>query len=476
LHRWFPSPRRARIALVAGLLGLLVPPRFALAADPGERSGCWVGLWQRSNLLGDVCGLRSWLGTFGLGLNLQEQSEVLGNISGGIRRGARYEGLTTASLTLDTSKRLDWEGGTFTVSALQIHGRNLSQELLANLQTASGIEANRATRLWELWYQQAFLDGAVDLKVGQQSLDQEFIVSKYANAFVNTMFGWPMLPSADLYSGGPAYPLASPGVRLRAQPNGALTLLAGVFDDNPGGGAFNANGQITDASGAKFSLRTGALWIAEAQYALNQPAAGEVTHQGESAGLPGTYRLGVWYDTGRFPDQRFDTNGLSLANPLSNGIVRLHRHSYSIYAVMDQLVWRPDETSARGIGVFARLMGAPGDRNLIDFSANLGLTFKGLLPGRDNDTAGIGFGLAKVSGRASDLDRDQRNFTGTPVPIRSTEEIVELTYQYQVTPWWQLQPDFQYVFNPGAGIVNPSNPAVRLKDEAIMGLRTTITF
>ena len=32
-------------------------------------------------------------------------------------------------------------------------------------------------------------------------------------------------------------------------------------------------------------------------------------------GLPGTYKLGAWFDTAKFPDQRFDTMGLSLADP-----------------------------------------------------------------------------------------------------------------------------------------------------------------
>ncbi len=64
------------------------------------------------------------------------------------------------------------------------------------MQTASGIEADRSTRLWELWYQQKMFDDKVDIKIGQQSLDQEFMVSQNANYFVNTMFGWPMLPSA----------------------------------------------------------------------------------------------------------------------------------------------------------------------------------------------------------------------------------------------------------------------------------------
>ena len=52
------------------------------------------------------------------------------------------------------------------------------------LQTISGIEANRATRLWELWYDQAFNNGAFDIKVGQQSLDQEFITSTGSSLYV----------------------------------------------------------------------------------------------------------------------------------------------------------------------------------------------------------------------------------------------------------------------------------------------------
>jgi porin len=43
-------------------------------------------------------------------------------------------------------------------------------------------------------------------------------------------------------------------------------------------------------------------------------------------------------------------------------------------------------------------------------------------------------------------------------------------------PWWQIQPDIQYVFNPGGGIVNPDNLNQRVKNEAVLGVRTTISF
>lgn len=152
-----------------------------------------------------------------------ETSEVLGNMSGGTRRATEYDGLTQMIFQLDTERAFHWYGGTFNVSALQIHGSNLSELALSNLQTASGIESNRATRLWELWYEQEFgRSHRFDMKIGQQSLDQEFMVSQNALLFVNTMFGWPMIPSADLPGGGPAYPMSALGARVRFRPTRRL--------------------------------------------------------------------------------------------------------------------------------------------------------------------------------------------------------------------------------------------------------------
>ena len=479
-----------RVVSAAAILGLaafaLLPAdAWAQTAPPPPVAGSDAAaqapaddFWTRNNLLGDMGGLRTTLDEHGVTLNLQETSEVFGNVTGGLRRGAAYDGLTQMGLVVDTGKAIGWEGGTFNASALQIHGRNFSAEKLLNLQTVSGFAGSRATRLWELWYQQAFLDGAADVKLGQQSLDQEFIVSQYSGLFVNTMMGWPMVPSADLYAGGPAYPLSSLGVRLRGHPSDPVTVLAGVFDDNPPGGPFNNDSQLRGAekSGTKFNLGTGALVIAEIQYAVNQPPPSGQDTAEPPQGLAATYKLGAWYDSGAFPDQRFDDTGRSLADPASDGQPQLRRHNFSVYGVVDQMIWRPDPKGQRSIGVFARVMGAPADRNLISFSANAGVDLKAPFEGRDDDTVGLGYGVAKVSGRASDLDRDTVFFTQTARPIRSSEHFVELTYQLILTPWWMFQPDFQYVFNPGGGIPNPENASARIGNEAIFGLRTNITF
>lgn len=447
-------------------------PSSSTATPAAQANPAPTGLWERSNLLGDIGGARPWLGNYGVTFGLQETSEYLNNLAGGIRRGGAYDGLTEFSLGVDTQKAFGLPGGTFNVSGLQIHGTSLTPRDLLTLQAASGIEADATTRLWELWYQQSLLGGKVDVKVGQQSLDQEFMVSQYAGTFMNATFGWSALPSVDMPAGGPAYPLSSPGARLRVTPSDAWTFLAGVFDGNPAGNG-TGDPQQLNAHGTNFNLHDGALFIGEVQYALN-PAPSDPA-AAKSTGLPGVYKFGFWYDTQSFPDLGFDTTGASLASRTSNGVPQSHRGDYSFYAVADQMIWRPSADSPQSVGVFARVMGAPGDRNLVDLGINAGVTLKAPFKGRDNDVVGLALGYAQIGSHAQDFASAAGALT-PGYPSRSAETIIEATYQYQVAPWWQVQADFQYALRPAGGIPNPDNPSQRVGNEAIVGLRTTVTF
>jgi porin len=471
--------------LVVSTLGTAyaAPPPLSIPAttddiqtlSSGGVFGFLNGVNRSSALLGDMWGLRTELSRHGISLGIQETSEYLGNTSGGIRQGFEYDGLTQAVMQLNTQRAFGFYGGLFNVSALQIHGNNLSADNLQTLQTASGIEADRATRLWELWYDQKFLEeDRLDVKIGQQSLDQEFMVSTNALYFVNTMFGWPMPPSADLPGGGPAYPLSALGARISARPADGFTVLAGVFNGSP---VSNNSGdpQLQNRHGTSFPLGDGTLSIMELQFSY--PALGSMVEAGESPALGWTYRVGAWYDSKQFDDQRLDQNGLSLADPNSNGLARQHHGNYAMYAVADHLVWRDARDPNRTVALFARVMGTPlKDRNLVDFSLNAGLVFHSPFVYRTADTFGIGVGYAHVSKQAAAMDRDTLYYNGSAGPIRSGESFVEMTYQYQVKPWLQIQPDIQYVFNPGAGLADPNDPAQRIKDELVLGVRTNISF
>lgn len=437
-------------------------PAGAPPAPPATPPGGIAGLFDpsRTNMLGDMGGLREALGQYGITYGLQETSEVFGNVTGGVRRGAAYDGVTQMSVGLDTEKAFGWQGGTFNLSALQIHGQDLTAQNLDALQPISGIEAERSTRLWELWFQQSVLNGAADIKIGQQSADQEFMVSAYSGLFLNSVMGWPVVPTVDLYAGGPSYPLSSLGVRLRAMPAPNVTVLAGVFDDNPPGGPFENDSQLRggEAAGAAFNLNTGALWMGELQYALNPPTA-----DGKPQGLPGTYKVGLYYDSGAFPAQRMELPAPGIAEA---GIVppRMYQGNYSFYALADQMVWRPEADGPQSLGVFARVQWAPPDRNLVTLGADAGADLKAPLPGRDDDTFGVGVGVAKISSAVADI------------PRRTAETFVEITYQAQVAPWWTVQPDAQYVIRPGGGLPDPLAPSRLIGNELVFGLRTNVVF
>jgi porin len=485
--------RLPRIACAASALAAVAAP--ALAAPPplsvpasseegqaeaGGSSGFLASL-QRSNfLLGDMFGLRTLLSRYGVSFALQETSEVLGNVTGGVHRGADYDGLTQAVLQLDTQRAFGLYGGLFNVSALQIHGRNLSADNLYSLQTASGIEGDRATRLWELWYQQKFLeDDRLDIRIGQQSADQEFIASPNGAYFVNTMFGWPVTPSYDLPGGGPAYPLSAPAIRLRWRPVNPINVLVGVFSGSPAR-TNEGDSQMANPSGTTFPFNKGPLVFVELQYAY--PAIGSMVDPDEGAPLGRTYRLGAWYDRESFDDERLDGSRLSLASPNSTGSPLQHQGDWSIYASADQMVWREAENPNRSVSVFGRVMGTPQqDRNLVDFSFNGGAVLHMPFISRPDDTLGLGGGYAHVSPAVSALDRDTVAYnlaaSGSDyLPVRSSEFFVEATYQYQLRPWWQLQPDAQFVFKPGGSVQNPLQPTERVGNELVLGLRTNILF
>ncbi len=436
---------------------------------------------QRGNfLLGDLFGVRTALSKYGVSLAIQETSEVLGNATGGIRQGAEYDGLTQAILQLNTQRAFGWYGGLFNVSALQIHGRNLSADNLGTIQTASGIESDRATRLWELWYDQKFLDeDRADIKVGLISADQEFIVSPNALYFVNTMFGWPALPSYDLPGGGPAYPLSAPAVRFRWRPVDPVNILVGVFNGSPV--KTNAGDpQQVNPSGTSFPTNGGTLTFVELQYTY--PALGAMVMPGAGAPLGHTYKIGAWYDSEEFDDERFDDHGVPLASPLSDGQPLRHRGQYSVYGVADQMLWREREDPNRSVSAFTRVMGTPqADRSFLSFSANVGLTYHDPVANRPDDTLAIGLGYAKVSHVVTDADRDAAVVAQAvdPTiygPARHDETFIEATYQYQLRPWWQIQPDFQYTFTPGGGIADPNQSMNRVKNEAVFGVRTNVLF
>ncbi len=459
--------RRGPLGAVVAMLLSAAYPQSARGDDtpPGddERPD-----WAATTITGDWGGARTRLSDAGIDISLNYIGEVQDNLSGGINRGALAEGRFELSVDADLETLADWPGATFHASGYNLHGRGVTGSKLSNLLGVSNIEATHTTRLFTLWLQQDLFDSALSVRAGQLAADDEFLLSPTAANFMNGTFGWAAAISANLPSGGPAFPLATPGVRVQVAPSDSLAVLAAVFAGDPAG-LGGQPAQLRNHHGTTFSLDGGAFFLGEAQYAINP---------GGDTGLPGVLKLGAWYHSGDFADQRFDTGGLSLADPASNGTARNRRHDYGIYGVADMMAWREAGSDDQGLNLFLRAGGTPADRNLIDFYVDGGAGYKGLFAGRDDDVLGLAVAYAGISGDASSLDEDARRFNAIASPVRDFEAVLELTYIAQLKPYWTLQPDLQYVIHPGGNVANPKDASGtrEIEDAFVIGLRTTLKF
>ncbi|WP_166652393.1 carbohydrate porin [Enterovirga rhinocerotis] len=419
---------------------------------------------------GDPYGIRQTLARHGFSFDVIYTGEVLGNVKGGLRRGSLYGGKLEANFAGDLEKALGLPGLSFYVNAFQIHQtRGINRNLVGNLNTISAIEALPSTRLSEAWLEQRLFGGLASIRFGQLAADTEFTIANYSLPFMSS--DWPGIMADNLPGGGAAYPFATPGIRLRIDPDKQSSLLFGLYNGDPAGPS--SNPETRNRTGTNFRMKDPALLLAEYQYRTNQ---GD-----KDTGLARIVRLGGWSHLGRFDSQRFDVNGLSLASPGSVGIAARYRGDAGLYGIIDQQLYRPEGGSPNdGIAMFTRLFVSPNDRNLIGLFWDAGILASGLVPGRPNDQFGVTFLYAKLGRDAAAYDRDFVAQNGLGRSKASGELSVEFSYVAEIRHGWTIQPSITHVVRPGGGRAR-IEPTTGLalpppKDATVLGLRTTIFY
>jgi porin len=135
-------------------------------------------------------------------------------------------------------------------------------------------------------------------------------------------------------------------------------------------------------------------------------------------------------------------------------------NSYTAYYGFDQYLARFSENPDRGLGLFGRAAITDGNPNPVHYFLSAGLGGFSPLGQSRGDTFGVGWFLVGASNQFGPIPKaifGPRNGAG-----------VELFYNYQVTPWLNITPDFQWL-RPGARAITTDNAFV-------YGLRINITF
>lgn len=401
-------------------------------------------------LTGDWAGLRSGLSKHGVDFEFFYVGDVPINFHGGIDEGSAYQGFLWMIMDLDSEKLAGYHGGHLRFSSVSIHGEDhFSDRHIGDFNKVSLIDFPSGFRLMDLWYEQRLLQDKLSVKLGQMTVDQDFIVPEFYNSvafisFLNQTFFYPTLafnlwdiPTFPVgHNALPSIPYGTPGARIKYSPLETVYVQAAVYDGSPDTSAsyFRLNPNLDDSLLAYFELG----------YKLNQAK--------NDSGLPGNYKIGSYLHTGDFSDNE---DVLESFVGLSTG-TQTHSPNYGFYFLADQTLYfeqGKEDPARQGMAGFFRLTGAPPDRNLTQFGIDGGVVYRGLIPGRDYDSIGLAGSYLEMS---DDLADGQRTINpvlsglGAPeVPIVDYEAVVELSYRAQLTAWWTLQGSLQRVIHPG---------------------------
>ena len=342
-------------------------------------------------------------------------SEFAGNFSGGIKKGFAYYGVEQFSLNLNFENAHLWKGGNLFIHALNIHGRGPTHKFVGDMMYLSNIEADNYFGLYEFWYSQQL--GKSIILFGQHDLNTEFAGTKYGENFIHSSYG--VVSSVLLNVPLSIYPVAAPCILVKYSFTDHLVLKLASYDGDPGNMETNKNNVHW-----YLSKEEGFMNIAEIQYIrINHNQNGILTSKGIQMG---TFKFGMYYHSGSFPNYK-DT-------------LKIKKGNYGLYFIADQMIIPKPSKPGEGLAMMVEIGMAPSKFNLIAYSIEAGIRYHGIIRYRTKDFIGLAFSHATLS-----------RYVIRDYPARDvSESSLELSYKFQFSKHYTIQPDFQYIIHPGA--------------------------
>ena len=446
---WGPVPT-GKTSLV-NLAPALLPyfnngPVFGL---PGTVTG---NFWDRTQLSGDLGGVRTDLARHGLFFDLYSTSAYQSVASGGLKTGSGFIQNTQLSINLDTGRAGLWSRGLFHLTLESRNGSSSPQNTFtagSSVPQYTGLAFPGPFFVHDVLPTEYFLLQSVAPKfsvlLGKINVltvcDHTLFSNSYKYDFAN--FNFNKNPMAINFYNTPSW--AALGVWT---PSKKLLVAAGVLDPNSQANNFakKAFDRVNVYGTAIFSYKIGDLpgqswaqfnWTNKLKINLGAPfgqlpsganseAVGVLLGVPSTQALPINYKSTSWLTIGNFSQYLFvkDHPG-AIAEKLGSG------------------------QPLRGIGVFGRIGYSPEESNTVTRNASVALIANGLSDSRHNDSFGLGI---YHNGISRPLKDDITRLTGgTATP--KNENGTEVFYDFAITPAIRVTPSYQHIWNPLAAEV-----------------------
>lgn len=330
---------------------------------------------------------------------------------GGLATGERYLDHLEVSAEADLEALLGWRGATVFAQAVHNNGASLTDDLVGDLQAVSNIDGGFPARPYQLWLEQRFADGRASLRAGLYDLNSEFDTTETGGLFLNGSHGMGADFGQSGANGPSIYPMTGLAVRGAVEVSEHWTVRAAVAEGEPGEDDGAPDWRLTSEEGVLLTL--------EAAY--------------ESPG--GKFAVGGW---------RYGADFELIEQPGETG-----SGNGGLYALAEL-------RGGHGLSGFMRVGLADESFNPIKTYVGGGISYLAPFARRPDDQIGLAVAWAELGDPYRALEASAQR-----------EVVLEATYRAQINEHLSLQPDIQYVFNPGG----------RDNDDAlIVGLRFELSL
>jgi porin len=410
----------------------------------------WAGAPQpfSDELFLDWNDLRTMLREQGIDFRVGYVSETATNAKGGEKELWRYTDQWTFSTKLDLQKLFGLKQAQFGLVITDRNGRNLSDDAhLGNLQQVQELYGRGQTwRLTELYYDQKYLGGKLDWKIGKFGVGDDF--ASFSCEFLNLTFCGAQ-PGNLVGSYWYNWPVSQWATRLKATFSRFGYVEVGAYEVNPG--------YLETRNALNFGSPSGATGVL---------VPVEIAWLPNFGGLAGSYKFGGWYNSSTAPDVVDNTAGQPLA--IAGGQARMRHGQYGAYINFEQRLTGGGSDTRRGLSVFLNATYADRRTSTLDSQVAIGMLYTGPFKWRPADELGVAVGETHVNPRIADVERIQNAAGSTPIGVQTSEWASEIFYNIHVRGWLDVRPSVQYVVAPG-GVSHNTN-------DLIAGLRLAVNL
>src|SRR5246127_1177984 len=431
---------RRPACLLSFVLALIsVSPLLAQTNSPAsDGGGALFDMRPRQYLFGDWGGKRTALEEKGIKFDFFYIADLEANPRGGLQQSKAGWERIRGTIDVNFDELIQWQGLRFHATGLWQVGANLGAKI-GTLANPSDLVSAHTTRLDSFWLEQNFLNSKLRVRAGQLAGLDFYGNQEYCGSWLIEPMGYAFgnLFSSTLESFNPA---GTPGTEIRFAPKRNFYVKSAVM-------AANRNPYQQDPTGTNFQIRDTPDFLFETGYLVHPPDGTQAAASlGGGKSYPGAYKFGGVYNGGKFPDP---------AGHRSSG-------NYLVDGMVSQAVFQSDDESNRGLDATFGFDYSPGDVSRENVQLTAGARFNAPFGRREKDRIACAFVYSKISDPCRQFNEV---LGGAPL---GAEKAFEVNYALQVTPYFLLQPTFQYYISVGA--------TPNLSNAPVLGFRTKVTF